>query len=72
MRYELIRELFNNCSGMSVPIVEEIEADDLDDYMRARQFIMPGFEWSREDAEGGAVYRVSVRGTRSRYTFTEL
>lgn len=72
-KYEMIRELFNNCSGMAVPIVEEIEADDLLQFLEKNEYIMPNYQWERTDAaDGTVVFDVSVRGTRSRYTFTEI
>ena len=72
MRYEMIRELFSNCSGMAVPIVEEIEADDPLAFLTANGYILPHDQWTRTDTPDGAVFDVSVKGTRSRYTFTRL
>ena len=71
-RYEMIRELFSSCSGMAVPIVEEIEAEDPIEYLRDSACLLPGSEWTCTPAPDGAVIDVFVKGIRSRYTFTEL
>ena len=72
-RYEMIRELFNNCSGMATPIVEEIETDDPLRFLEDNEYILPNYQWERTlTPDGTVVFDISVRGTRSRYTFTEL
>ena len=71
--FEMIRELFNNCSGMAIPIVEEIEAEDLLQFLKDNKYIMPNYQWERtEMPDGTVVFDVSVKGTRSRYTFTRI
>lgn len=73
VEYEMIRELFNNCSGKAVPIVEEIETDDLETFMHTNRYIMPGSNWDRSMTEDGAiVYDVFINGLRCRYSFTEI
>ena len=73
-RYEMIREIFNNCSGNQMRDVyfEEVETDDpeacVHDY-----FTDPKATFSLESALDGCwVFNVESHGLRQRVSFTEI
>lgn len=73
MRYEVIREIFNKCSGnqMRDVSVDELEIDDIDVYMN--QFRV-GNEIAEERSvsdDGTIVYDIVADGLKQRVTFTE-
>lgn len=69
----MIRELFDNCSHTATSYFEEIEADDLDTYMKTKRFILPNSEWHKQELTNGSiVYEVVTSGILNRYTFTEI
>lgn len=73
MRYEVIREIFNKCSGnqMRDVSVDELEIDDIDAYMN--QFRV-GNEITEERSvsdDGTIVYDIVADGLKQRVTFTE-
>lgn len=73
MRYEVIREIFNKCSGnqMRDVSVDEHEIDDIDAYMN--QFRV-GNEITEERSvsdDGTIVYDIVADGLKQRVTFTE-
>ena len=72
--YEMIREIFNNCSGNQMRDVDitTIETDDtdafLDEYMKGA-----AADIERIDANDGTViYEVVISGIRERFSFTKL
>ncbi|MDR2795377.1 MAG: hypothetical protein LBB47_01545 [Spirochaetaceae bacterium] len=72
MVYEMIREIFNLCSGnqMRDVFVSEIETDDLDSYVK--QYLV-GKEVSCEKSvneSGGAVYDIVTDELKQRLTFS--
>lgn len=72
MRYELIREIFNLCSGnqMRDVFVSEAETADTDEYIRE---YCRGREVTIDksiDTNGVAVYDIENDGLRQRLTFT--
>jgi hypothetical protein len=72
MTYEMIREIFNLCSGnqMRDVFVSEIETDDLDSYVK--QYLI-GTEVSCERSvtdTGGIVYDIVTDDLKQRLTFT--
>ena len=73
MRYEVIREIFNSCSGnqMRDVSVDELEIEDVDAYMdRFRRG--SEIEEERSVAEDGTiVYDLVADGLRQRVSFTE-
>lgn len=70
-KYELIKELYDSCHGKSNSSVEEIQTEDLDEYMK--QYITKVSECSRAELDDGSVcYEVVTNGLKSKYTFTEL
>ena len=73
MRYELIREIFNKCSGnqMRDVFVSEIETDDPEEYIRP---FLVGTDISveRHSTDNGALlFDVVIDGIRQRFSFTE-
>ena len=73
MRYELIREIFNKCSGnqMRDVFVSEIETDDPEEYLRP---FLVGTDISvdRHRTDSGALlFDVEIDGIRQRFSFTE-
>ena len=71
--YELIREMFDNCSGKARSTVEEIETDDPEAFLRKEHYIMPGSTWDSTVLDDGSiVYEVITSGIKNKYTFTEI
>ena len=72
MRYELIREIFNLCSGnqMRDVFVSTVETDDPEAYLRS---VLVGTDISIEGREtrDGVIYDVVTDGLRQRFSFTE-
>ena len=69
--YELIKELFDNCSGRAKSYVEEIETGDLDAYMK--QFLAKESRCQKTVLDNGSVeYEVITSGIKSKHTFTEF
>ncbi len=72
MRYELIREIFNQCSGnqMRDVFVSSVETDDTEAYLRA---LLAGREITieRTETRDGVIYDVVTDGLRQRFSFTE-
>lgn len=71
MTYEMIREIFNLCSGnqMRDVFVSEIETDDLDGYVKR---YLVGTEISCEKSvneDGGIVYDIVTDNLKQRLTF---
>jgi hypothetical protein len=72
MTYEMIREIFNLCSGnqMRDVFVSEVETDDLDDYVKQ---YLTGTEVSCEKSvtdTGSIVYDIVTDDLKQRLTFT--
>ena len=72
MRYELIREIFNQCSGnqMRDVFVSSVETDDTLAYLRS---VLVGSELTIESTEtrDGVIYDVTTDGLHQRFSFTE-
>ena len=72
MEYELIREIFNNCSGnqMRDVFVEEVTTDDprawLEAFLGEKQAQIEEF---RAD-DGSVIFNVDIAGLRQRFSFT--
>jgi len=72
--YEMIREIFNQCSGnqMRDVDVQELEIDDIDAFMdRFRTGKVTQEERSVQE-DGTIVYELTVDGLRQRFGFTEI
>lgn len=72
--YEVVHEIFNQCSGnqMRDVFIEEAEIEDLEVYVTSRHQDRE-FTFEREDLENGTViYHVNTFGLLQRYTFTEI
>ena len=72
--YEVVHEIFNQCSGnqMRDVFIEEAAISDLDAYVKSRH-TEKSASFEREDlADGTIVYHVDIAGLLQRYTFTEL
>jgi hypothetical protein len=73
-KYEMIREIFNSCSGnqMRDVDVQEIETDDIDAYL-ARLYQGERFTSSKTVTENGvAVFEIDTSGLAQRVSFTEI
>ena len=73
MRYEMIREIFNKCSGnqMRDVFVSTIETDDPEGYVRnllkGREVVI-----DRDVLKDGTItFDVDVAGLKQRFSFTE-
>ncbi|HIW15862.1 MAG TPA: hypothetical protein H9689_00200 [Firmicutes bacterium] len=74
MEYEIIREIFNSCSGnqMRDVFVDEAEIADVDAYVRGF-LVGSSVSCERRDLPGGGVeYDVVTDGLRQRFSFTPL
>ena len=72
--YEVVHEIFNQCSGnqMRDVCIEEAFIEDLETYVKSRH-TEPSATFAREDlADGTVLYHVNIAGLLQRYTFTEL
>ena len=70
--YELVCEIFNQCSGNQMRDVDfqEISVEDTDAYMAS---IEPRAVITRTDMPGGVIlYDTDIAGLRKRYSFTPL
>ncbi len=72
MRYELIREIFNKCSGnqMRDVFVSTVETDDPEAYLRS---VLVGKEIGieRTETRDGVIFDVVTDGLPQRFSFTE-
>ena len=73
MRYEMIREIFNKCSGnqMRDVFVETVETDNPEDYVRN---LLAGKDVTIETdrlSDGTYIIEVMIAGLRQRFSFTE-
>ena len=72
--YEVVHEIFNECANnqMRDVFVEELELDDLEEYIRNK---FKGKEVTCEKSvlpDGSLVFDIVTSGIRQRYTFTEI
>ena len=72
MRYELIREIFNKCSGnqMRDVFVSTVETDDTEAYLRSL-LVGKEIEMDRTETRDGVIYDVVTDGLQQRFSFTE-
>ncbi len=72
MRYELIREIFNKCSGnqMRDVFVSSVETEDTEAYLRS---VLVGTDITidRTATRDGVIYDVVTDGLHQRFSFTE-
>ena len=72
MRYELIREIFNLCSGnqMRDVFVSSVETEDTEAYLRS---VLVGTDITidRTATRDGVIYDVVTDGLHQRFSFTE-
>lgn len=73
MRYEMIREIFNKCSGnqMRDVFVETVETDDPENYVKN---LLAGKDVTIETDrlnDGTYIIEVMIAGLRQRFSFTE-
>lgn len=72
--YEVVHEIFNQCSGnqMRDVFIEETFIEDLEAYVTSRHKDKD-FTFEREEMEDGTViFHVNTAGLLQRYTFTEI
>jgi hypothetical protein len=72
MRYELIREIFNQCSGnqMRDVFVSTVETEDTEAYLMA-QLVGTEISVERTPTRDGVIYDVVTDGLHQRFSFTE-
>lgn len=72
--YEVLREIFNQCSGnqMRDIYVEEVEIDDIDAYMNTYRVGKEITEERIENADGTISYNLVVDGLHQRINFQPL
>ena len=72
MRYELIREIFNKCSGnqMRDVFVSTVETDDTEAYLRS-VLVGNDIHIERTETHDGVIYDVVTDGLPQRFSFTE-
>jgi hypothetical protein len=69
--YEMIREIFNECSGnqMRDVFIEEVQTDDLDLFVR--QFLVGGtVSFEKTEKPDGAIFDIETDRLKQRVTFT--
>jgi len=72
MRYELIREIFNKCSGnqMRDVFVSSVETDDPEAYLRS-VLVGTDIRVERTETRDGVIFDVVTDGLPQRFSFTE-
>ena len=72
-RYEIIREIFNECSNNQMRDVEmrELDIESIDALMKAYRTGARIEEQQTTDEDGSVVIDLTVDGLRQRFTFTE-
>ena len=72
MRYELIREIVNKCSGnqMRDVFVSTVETDDTEAYLRS-VLVGNDIHIERTETRDGVIYDVVTDGLPQRFSFTE-
>ncbi|MGI6007758.1 MAG: hypothetical protein ACOX8E_09740 [Ruminococcus sp.] len=69
--YEVVCEAYNTCSPKPLVSVEEIETDDIEEYLK--QVIPPKSSYEKTvNADGDTVYEVTSDKLRKVYIFTEI
>ena len=74
MEYELIREIFNKCSGnqMRDVFVEEITTDDprkwVENYLSGKTISIEEYK----NPDGSIVFDVDISGLKQRFSFTPI
>lgn len=72
MRYEVIREIFNKCSGnqMRDVFVSQVETDNPEAYIR--NMLTGDFEvFEKTETKDGVVFDIVMSGLRQRFSFSE-
>ena len=74
MKYEVIREIFNQCSGNQMRDVDmvEVEIADLDAYVEQFRTGKDIEEERSVEEDGTVVYDLVVDGLKQRISFTEV
>lgn len=72
--YEMIWEIFNNCSGnqMRDVHIEEVETDDPEKFVMSKFKDDPPSCEFETAADGSLVYNIVSHGLRQRFSFTEI
>jgi hypothetical protein len=72
--YEMIREIFNNCSGnqMRDVHIDTIETDDVEEYVRAFLDDPKAVVERRDEPDGAIIFDIEVSGLRQRFGFSEV
>jgi hypothetical protein len=73
-KYEMIREIFNNCSGnqMRDTFIEEIETDNVEDQVRIYLDDSKAEVERYETEDGTTIFDIEIAGQRQRFSFTEI
>ena len=73
MRYEMIREIFNQCSGNQMRDVffEEVETDDLEKYVERYCTGQVVTKDRTDRADGTVIFDINTDGIQQRISFCE-
>ena len=74
MKYEMIREIFNSCSGnqMRDVFVREVETDDVESIVQ-QYCVGASIQMERNVTDSGdIVYDLVIDGLRQRISFTQI
>ena len=71
-KYEMIKELFNNCSGGASATFDEVETEDVEAYLKKMRYITEKSVVTKIESDSALVYEVENNGITAKYTFTEL
>jgi hypothetical protein len=72
-KYEMVREIFNACSGnqMRDVFIDEIETDDME--ATVKQFLVgTEVQCERLEKDKGAIFNINTDGLQQRVTFTAV
>ncbi|MDR1796899.1 MAG: hypothetical protein LBR44_05555 [Clostridiales Family XIII bacterium] len=71
--YEMIREIFNNCSGNQMRDVDirTVETDDVEEFVRIYLDDPEAVVERQVSRDGAVVFEVEKAGLRQRFSFTE-
>jgi hypothetical protein len=72
--YEMIREIFNRCSGnqMRDVHISTVETDDVEEYVRAFIDDPSARVERRDEPDGTIIFDIEVAGLLQRYGFSPL
>ena len=70
-KYELIHEVYDLCNGRPDSRIEEIETDNLDEYLKGRISKAATYEKDERD-DDSVLYTVMTNWQKENYTFSPI